>query len=240
LNRSPGNRRHSSRKSSEPRERKDPSPGTITAISSQANDPERVSVFIDGDFAMGLARDVSDAANLYVGQELSASDLASLQVSEQLARATSAALNYLAWRPRSEGEVRQRLRRSDTPADVIDKVVEKLRDWRYIDDEDFARRWIENRAAHRPRGTRVLTQELRAKGIDPELASTTVDEAEIDEASDALELARKRYGQLSDLEPDVRERRLTGFLARRGYGFDIIRSVIETLRTEPEASLDQE
>lgn len=191
-----------------------------------------MSVFIDGDFAMGLAREVADTANLHIGQEITTADLANLLASEQLARATSAALNYLAWRPRSEGEIRQRLRRSDTSGDVIDQVIEKLRDWRYIDDEDFARRWIENRAAHRPRGARVLTQELRAKGIDPELASTTVDEADIDEAADALALARKRAGQLSDLEPEARERRLTGFLARRGYGFDIIRSVLETLRAE--------
>ncbi len=236
MNRSPGSHRRKSPKAGEPRERKDPVPGTITAISSQTNDPERVSVFIDGDFAMGLARDVADTANIHVGQDLTAADIANLLASEQLSRATSAALNYLAWRPRSEGEVRQRLRRSDTPSDVIDQVVQKLRDWRYIDDEDFARRWIENRAAHRPRGTRVLTQELRAKGIDPELASATVDEADIDEASDALELARKRAGQLADLEPEVRERRLTGFLARRGYGFDIIRSVLETLRDESDSA----
>jgi regulatory protein len=209
-------------------------------VSSQANDPERVSVFIDGDFAMGLSRDVAEGANLHVGQELSASDLATLLASEQLARATSAALNFLAWRPRSEGEVRQRLRRSDTPEEVIDQVVGKLRDWRYIDDEDFARRWVENRAAHRPRGTRVLAQELRAKGIDSQLAANVLDEAEIDEATDALELARKRAGQLSDLEPDVRERRLTGFLGRRGYSFDIIRSVLETLRHESGDSPDLE
>jgi regulatory protein len=78
----------------------------------------------------------------------------------------------------------------------------------------------------------LLAQELRAKGIDPEIMSEALDESGIDELTDALTIARMRDRQLSGLEPAVRERRLSGFLARRGYGYDVIRQTLNTLREE--------
>ncbi|MBA3274868.1 MAG: RecX family transcriptional regulator [Chloroflexia bacterium] len=218
-------------------ERPDPQPGTVTAIQSQVNDLERVSIFIDGSFAVGVARDVADAGGLRQGQVLDDAGIADLLAREHLHKATSAALNFLAYRPRSEGEIRHRLQRGGYPEATIDAVIDKLRSWHYVDDEDFARRWIENRAAHRPRGARLLAQELQAKGIDRQVMAEALAEAELDEASDALTLARQRSRQLQDLEPDIRERRLTGFLARRGYGFDVIRATLEALREEPDDEL---
>lgn len=215
-----------------PAERPDPRPGTITAIQGQVRDPDRVSIFIDGAFAIGLARDVADAFGLHTGQALDEAQLADLVARNQLHKATSAALNYLAYRPRSEGEIRRKLREGDYPEATIDLVIAKLREWRYVDDDDFARRWIENRKAHRPRGARLLAQELKMKGIGQDVATEALDDAGLDERGDALVLARQRARQLDDLDPPVRERRLTAFLARRGYGFDVIRATLETLRQE--------
>lgn len=204
----------------------------MTAIQSQVRDPERVSVFIDGSFAFGLARDVADAEGLAAGDELDDAALARLLAIEERHKATAAALNFLAYRPRSEGEIRTRLRRGGFPDDVIEHTLDRLREWRYVDDDDFARRWIENRSQHRPRGARLLAMELRAKGIDPGVAGEAIAEADLDERVDALELARQRLRQLSGLEPAVRERRLSAYLARRGYGFDVIRPVLEQLRQD--------
>ena len=82
----------------------------------------------------------------------------------------------------------------------------------------------------------MLKQELRQKGVDREIVESAVEEAGIDEYGDALELGRKRAASLADLEPAVRERRLSGYLARRGYGFDIIRRVLEALDSENNAA----
>jgi len=206
----------------------------VTAIQSQVRDPERVSVFIDGAFALGVARDVAESFGLAKGTELDDDALANLLAQENQHKATNLALNFLAYRPRSEGEIRQRLRKADFPDTVIETTLDKLRDWRYVDDADFARRWIENRSAHRPRGARLLAQELKAKGIASDTMVEAIDEAELDEQADALTIARQRARQLADLEPAVRERRLSGFLARRGYGFDIIRTTLNSLRSEAE------
>ena len=204
----------------------------MTAIQAQVRDPERVSVFIDGSFAFGLARDVADSDGLSVGDRLEADDLARILGKEERQKATAAALNFLAYRPRSEGEIRTRLRKGGFPVEVIEHTLERLRDWHYVDDDDFARRWIENRSQHRPRGARLLAMELRAKGIDPAVAGEAIEEAGLDEAADALEMARQRLRQLAGLDPTVRDRRLSAYLARRGYGFDVIRPVLEQLRQE--------
>jgi len=220
--------------------RPDPRPGTITALKVQVRDPERMSVFIDGTFSFGVALAVAEEHGLATGDDLDAARLAAVLAAEGLHRATTTALNFLAYRPRSEGEIRTRLRKSQTPDEVIEQVLDRLRGWGYVDDADFARRWVENRAIHRPRGTRLLTQELRAKGIDADLGRAAIEEAALDEEADALALARERLRHLGALERDVRERRLGAFLARRGYGYDVIRPVLQTLRTETEDQAESE
>jgi len=189
-------------------------------------------VFIDGAFALGVARDVAEEFGLHTGQVLDPASLADLVAREQVHHATATALNFLAYRPRSEGEIRTRLHKAGIPGETTEIVLERLRNWHYVDDADFARRWIENRATHRPRGARLLAQELRQKGIPPQVMLDALDDAAIDEYADALELTRQRARQLEGLEPAVRERRLSGFLARRGYGYDIIRSTLNALRDE--------
>jgi regulatory protein len=217
-----------------------PRPGTITSVQSQVHDPERVSIFIDGEFALGVARDVADALSLDKGREIDEAMIAEILAREELHKSTTIALNFLAYRPRSEGEIRSRLQRAGMPDATIEMTMAKLRDWHYVDDSDFARRWIENRIAHRPRGARLLSQELKQKGIAPLVMSEALDDADIDELGDALSIARTRWRQLADLDLPVRERRLSGFLARRGYGYDVIRSTLATLRDESGNDTDPE
>lgn len=210
----------------------DPRPGTVTAIQIQARDPNRVSVFVDGAFSFGVAREVAAEFGLDKDRVIDESGLAELLARELLHRATSTALNFLAYRVRSEGEIRRRLRQGKFPESTIEQTLDKLREWHYVDDPDFARRWIENRGAHRPRGARLLARELKVKGISGVVLTDALEEADLDEESDALALARGRVQRLSGLAPPVRERRLSGFLARRGYGYDVIQTTLKTLRNE--------
>jgi regulatory protein len=112
----------------------------------------------------------------------------------------------------------------------------KLVNWGYVNDADFARYWTENRVQHKPRGRRLLEQELRQKGLAPDLVRETLDEAELDEDESALALARDRLRRGSDakLDPAVRQRRLSGFLARRGYSYDVTKRVMKQVFAEEE------
>ena len=104
----------------------------------------------------------------------------------------------------------------------------------YVDDADFARYWVENREANRPRGRRLLEQELRHKGVDREIVRTAIDAAEPDEFAAALDLAHGKLRSYANLDPQVARRRLAGFLGRRGYGFDVIGPVLQRVFSEDE------
>jgi regulatory protein len=202
-------------------------PGTITRIARRRRERGRFAVEIDGRAGLTLSEEVLVRAGLQVGDTVDAAALADLARRDETVRATEAALNYLAYRPRSEREVRDRLRRGGYEADTIERVMEKLRDWRYLDDTDFARRWVEGRTAQRPRGKRLLEQELRQKGIAAETAREIVDEADLDEAGAAEELARRRLPSYAADDPMTARRRLSAYLMRRGYGYDIVRGAVE-------------
>lgn len=203
--------------------------GTITQIADQARDPERVSVFLDGEFAFGVTREIAAREGLFIGRSLSEAEIAALLAADEAARATNAALQFLAYRPRSEREVRDRLRRRGFSGGAIDAAVARLVDWRYLDDAGFARFWVENRAEHQPRGRRRLLSELRAKGVDPEVADEAIEAAGGDELPAALALARKRVQALRGLDPLTQRRRLAGFLQRRGYDWEVVRTALDTV-----------
>ncbi|HKG24646.1 MAG TPA: RecX family transcriptional regulator [Thermomicrobiales bacterium] len=204
-------------------------PSRVTAIETQQRDPERVNVFIDGAFAFGLPALVAVQESLRVGDALSEERIARLRALDEQAKAVNAAMNLLARRPRSEREIRDRLKRKGYPPETIDAAVGKLEGWRYLDDEAFARYWVENREANKPRGRRLLEQELRLKGVDRETIRQTIDETELDESSAALSLARTKLRTYGKLDPAVARRRLGAFLVRRGYGYDVVKPVLDQL-----------
>lgn len=215
--------------------------GTITALEDQVRDPERISVYLDGEFAFGLSRVLVVQHNLYVGRSLSAAEVDALRAADEAERAVQAGLRLLAVRPRSEREIRDRLRRKGFAEPAIEAAIERLRGWRYLDDAEFARLWIEHRQATGPRGRRLLELELRAKGIDPETVAETVETAELDEEAAARAVALKHLSRLARLDPVTRRRRLVGALQRRGFDWEVIRRVLGTLeRGEREDSGEDE
>lgn len=217
--------------------------GRITRIAPQERDLERVNVFLDGAFAFGLGAELALREGLAVGDELSAARVAALRAADEVGKATNAGLGLLARRPRSEREVRDRLRQKGYGPEAIAAAIAKLEGWRYLDDASFARFWVENREAHKPRGRRLLEQELRHKGVERAVVQETIAAAELDEAGAALELGRVKLRSYAGLEPVVVRRRLGSYLARRGYGFDVVRPVLERLLGEQEdaaSDLDDE
>ena len=216
----------------EPRTEAPVAGGRITAIESQAHDPERVNVFLDGAFGFGLGAMLSVDEGLRIGDEVTAERALELRAKDEVGKATTAALALLARRPRSRREVADRLKQKGYGAGAIEAALEKLAGWRYVDDAQFARFWVENREAHKPRGKRLLEQELRFKGVDRELVRETIAAAELDEAAAATELARAKLRSYAGLDPAVARRRLGSFLARRGYGFDVVKPVLDQVLGE--------
>lgn len=211
-------------------------PGVITRLTPLRRQPGRSAVEIDGQSGLTLADEVLQRFGLQVGDAVNAEALAAIADQDALARATESALVYLAYRPRTEREVRTRLRRAGHTPEVIAQVIARLYEWRYLDDADFARRWVEGRTAQKPRGKRLLQQELRQKGVAAETAREVIADAEVDEAAAAEALARKRLASYAGDDPQAVRRKLSSYLARRGYGYDVVRGAIERVLGEEDAA----
>ncbi len=203
---------------------------TITALRTTGRTKKQVNLFLDGKYAFSLEKNNITKQGLKVGMELSSSRLDELKNSLRYSRCLNAAYRYLSYRPRSESELRDRLHRRGFPTEHIDKVVEKLKEQRFIDDEAFARFWAENRASFRPRSRQMTRRELLKKGVGKEEISQAINE--IDETESAYNAASARARRLQNLEYQEFRQRLTEFLRRRGFTYDTISQTVKRVWQE--------
>lgn len=202
---------------------------TVTAIEQQKR-RRRYNVYVDGEFALALEPDTLAASGLGVGVAVAGDRLLELAAEDLRKRALDAALRLLAYRPRSESEIRTRLLRRGLPPDVITFVIEKLRGYGYVDDTAFAQFWVESRSGGSPRGRRLIARELRGKGVDQDTITGAT--AAVSEEDDARRAALKKVRGLHGLDYQQFRTRLAGYLARRGFGYDVIRPVVNELWRE--------
>ncbi|MGC9356565.1 MAG: regulatory protein RecX [Anaerolineae bacterium] len=209
--------------------------GRITALEPQKRSRNRYNVYLDGEFAFGLAE--TEAARLHVGDWLSDAQIATLKTADTVERAREKALNYLSYRPRSEYELRRYLTERGYPEEAIEETLERLRRVDLVNDAAFAHYWVENRLQFRPRGRRALSHELRQKGVAHAVIEAELDD--YDEASAAEQCARQQARRLTHLSPEKFRRRLTQRLARRGFSYYLIRNVIADLLSSPDFNLTE-
>lgn len=201
----------------------------ITALKRQRRNPNRVNIYLDGKFAFGLSRIV--AGWLEVGQELNDEKIISLQAEDEQEVAYQQSVKFLSLRMRTEDEIRRNLDKHKVSSKVIDRVVLRLRRNGLIDDMHFAESWVENRNEFRPRSHRMLTYELRQKGVADEVIVEILDSTISDEAL-ALKAAQENARKYKDLEWLDFRKKLSGFLARRGFSYNIISPVVDQVWTE--------
>lgn len=199
----------------------------ITAIEPQKN-RNRVNLHLDGEFAFGLAR--ITAAWLKVGDVLTEERINELKNKDESERALQQALLFLSYRARSEKEIKQNLLKHEYSESVIEQTLERLRENRLANDSEFAKTWVENRSTFRPRSRRVLSMELRQKGLDEETVKTAV--ADVDENALAFESARKRAPRFKSLEWGEFRKKLSEYLARRGFPYSVSISVVTQIWNE--------
>lgn len=193
--------------------------GVITTLKVQKNNAERVSVFLDGEYAFGVTLDV--ATQLRKGQHLDDAAIAALRTQDDIDKAVQAALHFLAARPRSRAEVERRLTTKGHAPEAIDAALARLEERTYVDDEAFAAYWVDNRNRFRPRSAAALRYELRQKGVDNAAIEAATEE--MDEEAAAWSAVEGRLGRWQTLEKDEFEQKAISFLARRGFSFSISR-----------------
>ncbi|MBN2356226.1 RecX family transcriptional regulator [candidate division KSB1 bacterium] len=201
----------------------------VTAIEVQKKNTQRVSVFLDGEFAFGIHQDVLLQSGIARGDELSEQKIGEILALEEHKRAKEKALRLLSVRSRSIKEMRDRLRTAKFSADVVDGTIAYLQRLALLDDTSFAQSFARNRTQTRPEGAFLLRQELRHKGLSDHDVEKGIDAAfqEQSERQIAYELAAKKKKTLAYLAEEKAKKRLNDFLLRRGFDWDIVNDIME-------------
>jgi regulatory protein len=205
----------------------------ITSISVQARDKNRVNVSIDGKYRFSL--DIAQVADLgiRVGQEYDESQLVQLEEESQYGKLYNRALEYCFSRPHSRQEVRQYLYRKTRPTRtktgelkpgvsvaLTDRVFQRLEDRGYVNDEAFARYWVENRQLRKGISARKLQAELRAKGVDAAIISSMLEATERSDDDELQKIIAKKARRYDDPQ------KLIAYLARQGFSYDDIKQAV--------------
>ena len=205
---------------------------TVTSFQPQGRNRRRVNLFLDGGFAFALSVSVAQEWGLSEGKQLSEAEVAELKRREQEARAMASALRLLSYRPRSEAEVRGRLARHGVDGAVTQAVVSRLAELQYLDDVAFAESWRRAREGSDPRSPWVVRRELRSKGVSQEIADEAV--AGLVEEESAYRAAQKGARKLARVGREEFRKKLTGYLAYRGFTPSVVRLTVQRLWQERE------
>ena len=194
----------------------------ITSIKQQVKNAQRYSIFVDGRYAFSLSAEALLDAHLVTGQELSQVKLTEYKRLSQEDKAYNLALPYVARRMRSEGELHDYFRRKQYAPELAEQILGKLRRLKFVDDAEFARRWVENRRLLKATSTKKLRLELRQKKVSSDIIQTVLTEDETDERQLLRELVEKKR-KISRYQDD---QKLMMYLARQGFTYDDIKPVL--------------
>jgi regulatory protein len=209
----------------------------ITKIEPQKNNPGRRNIFVDGEFVLGVSDETVLRAGLRTGDVVTGKDLDELRERESVASAKNAAMRFLSYRPRTEREIRNKLRETEHAEGDIESVVQDLKRAGLIDDRAFAKMYIRDTRAARPSGPILLKQKMILLGINKETIEEALREtmADVSQEDEATEAAKKFLAQSGKsgrkVDPERLRSRLTGLLARRGFSWDVIGRVVQKTLT---------
>ena len=191
--------------------------GTVTGIKIQKGNKDRVNVYVDDQYAFAVT--VLVGATLKKGQYLSEADIKRFKVQDERHKAYDQALRYLSFRARSRQEMERHLSGKGYLPEVVTATIERLHRESYLDDEAFARFWLENRERFRPRGQRALRYELRQKGIADDLIDSLL--TDVDEDELAWNAVAGKLTQWQHLDEQGLKQKILGFLSRRGFNYEV-------------------
>ncbi len=203
----------------------------ITAITAQAKDKRRCNIYVDGRFCCGLTAETVVKNRLKVGQSVTEEGLARLQLESEKNTAFDKALTHLSATRKTEKQIRDFLTKKGYLPVVCDYVVEKLREYRFVNDGEYAEAYAES--AIKRKGGRLIRMELRGKGVPDEAIDEALggigEDAEIETAKAVFE--KYMRGKSQDRQTLQKAYR---YLLGKGFSGDTVKEVFAAVREEYE------
>lgn len=193
----------------------------ITKIQPAVKTAGRYNIFVDGKYSFSLDENQLLDQKLTVGTDIQDSQLKQLKGESEFGKAYGRALELILSRPRSEKEMKEYAWRKKWDEELSNRVLGKLRDKGYLDDEKFAQFWLRARTGGKPRSKRKISAELAQKGIKRETADKVLNDYDDDHEISALrKLVDKKRSKYAS------EQKFIAYLAGQGYRFDQIKEVL--------------
>jgi len=217
----------------------------ITALEIQKRDSSRLNMYIDEDFFCGISLNVVAQFGIYQGKELLEDDLKKILNAELKARFFDRAVSYLVRSPKTEFQVRRYLKdlafkkkgkwfqdiSKEDLQSIEEDIVSRLLEYEYIDDEKYAKMFVESRIKNKPRGKNILFGELISKGVSRDTTQKVLSEILNDEYGILVATYRKRF---KDENISFEDRKKIDFLRRKGFNWDLIENFINNESSKQE------
>ncbi|HMS31145.1 MAG TPA: RecX family transcriptional regulator [Candidatus Saccharibacteria bacterium] len=221
----------------------------VSKITQQVKRQDRYSVYVNGAYSFSLHEHQLAGSKLRNGVVLTKDELENFANESQFGKAYERALNYVMIRPRSEKEIKEYLTRTflypkpkvftdksgqrhikpqivdkEQTRHMINRVVERLQEKGYINDESFARAWVQSRQLTKKTSIRKLQQELQHKGVGSEIIATVLQKQNENELQNLRDLIKKKK-RLPKYQDKVK---LMQYLARQGFRYDDIKENLDS------------
>ncbi len=193
-----------------------------------------MAVVLDNGDSFTLSAGVALDWGLFQGRELRAEERAKILHKDRYTQGMAGSLHLIGYRPRTEMEIRRHLGRRRFDDAIVDAIVDRLRELRYLDDAAFAASWLEARSRISPRGGQALRRELLGKGVAPEIVDQSLESVADEET--ALRAAEHRSRRLAAADYPVFRKKLSGFLRYRGFSAEVIRLTVQRVWEDREQS----
>jgi regulatory protein len=205
----------------------------ITSITAQVRDKDRVNVSVDGKYRLSLDILQLTELGIKIGNEYTEAEITKLEEESQYGKLYARTLEYALMRPHSEREVKDYLYRKtrDTRTkegavrkgvskQLTERVFDRLVKKGYVDDEKFARFWIENRNLRKGSSMRKLSSELSAKGVSREIIDRLLQESDREDQEELRKVIEKKRSRYDD------EQKFIAYLAGQGFRYDDIKAAL--------------
>lgn len=187
-------------------------------------------VEISDDYAVVISTDLVLEYKLHKGMQIDEDTLGSILERQNNIDAKQTAYNYIAYKPRTESQVRTKLKEKSFPKEAIDKSIEFLYEFKYLDDEKYALDFVRNYLNLKGAGKIKLAVELKKRGISQELINNAIQTHFPEDAAVlAMDTANAYLKKISYKTMDKQKNSLRNFLLRQGFEYNTINTTMNEL-----------
>jgi regulatory protein len=206
----------------------------ITKIEVQKNNSNRRSIFVDDKFFAGVDDEVVAKLGLEVDKDLNEALIQKIYGFEVERKAKDYGMNLLSYRSRSIGELSKRMQEKGFEEKLISIVISDFKEMELLDDRRFAREWMATQMANNPKGSYGIQMGLKERDVPEDIINETLKlySNQFDELEIANSLAEKRMKVMKKEKKETIQKRISDFLARRGFAYDVIGQIIHNLPTD--------